>query len=118
MFVPHRKSCGLKADGEASDDHEDAWQEEDEDEEDGAALHRDPVLDEEGEDVSGGGQRHPHLPPALLLLLLVRQVKSQLFRLAKARPQFILLHLNGNLRNARWLENIHLHWNLFPPGRE
>ena len=51
MFVPHRKSCGLKADGEASDDHEDAWQEEDEDEEDRAPFHRDPVLDEEGEDV-------------------------------------------------------------------
>ena len=49
--IPHWKPCGLKANGEASDDHEDAGEEEDEDEEDGAALHCDPVLDEKGEDV-------------------------------------------------------------------
>ena len=93
---PHRKPSGLETNGEASDDHEDAGQEEDEDEEDGTALHRDPVLDEEGKDVPGGGQGEPHLPPLLLLLLLLGQVKAKLFWLAGARPQFILLYLNGN----------------------
>ena len=53
--IAHRKPCGLKANGEAGDDHEDAGEEEDEDEEDRAALHSDPVLDQESEDVPGGG---------------------------------------------------------------
>ena len=91
MFVPHRKSCGLKADGEASDDHEDAWQEEDEDEEDRAPFHRDPVLDEEGEDVPGRGQGDPHLFPFLRILL--RKVKVRLLWLTGARIQLVFFHL-------------------------
>ena len=91
MFVPHRKSCGLKADGEASDDHEDAWQEEDEDEEDRAPFHRDPVLDEEGEDVPGRGQGDPHLFP--LLRILLRKVKARLLWLTGARIQLVFFDL-------------------------
>ena len=103
LCKPYRKACRLEANGETSDDHEDAGQEEDKDEEDGAAFHCDPVLDEEGEDVAGGGQRDPHLPPALLLLLL-SQVKAELFWLARGRPKFVLLYLNGSPRNVRPLD--------------
>ena len=91
LHKPYRKACRLEANGETSDDHEDAGQEEDEDEEDGAALHRDPVLDKKGEDVPGGGQGDLHLLLHLLLL------KAQLFWLAGARLKLILLYLTGNL---------------------
>ena len=47
---------GVEADGDAGEEHEDAGHKEDEDEEDGATLHRDPVLDEESQDVGEGGQ--------------------------------------------------------------
>ena len=48
---PNGQVDRVDADGDARQDHEYARQEEDEDEEDWVPLHRDPVLDEEGEDV-------------------------------------------------------------------
>ena len=48
---PNRQVDRVDADRDARQDHEYAWQEEDENEEDRVPLHRDPVLDEEGEDV-------------------------------------------------------------------
>ena len=76
IVANHLQPSGLETNSEAGDDHEDAGQEEDEDEQDRAALHSDPVLDQEGEDVPGGGEDHLlglRLPP-----LLPSQVKVKL----------------------------------------
>ena len=55
IVANHLQPSGLESNSEAGDDHEDTREEEDEDEEDRAALHSDPVLDQESEDVPGGG---------------------------------------------------------------
>ena len=65
---PDGQVNGVDANGDARQDHEYAWQEEDEDEEDWVPLHRDPVLDEEREDVRELWSR---TSPAWLLLLIV-----------------------------------------------
>ena len=75
---PDGQVNGVDANGDASEDHEDAGQEEDEDEEHRVPLHRDPVLDEEREDVrelwSSAG------PAGLLLVIFVAVEKRILDR--------------------------------------
>ena len=91
IVANHLQPNGLETNSEAGDDHEDAGEEEDEDEEDRAPFHRDPVLDEEGEDVPGRGQGDPHLFPFLCILL--RKLKVRLHWPTGARIQLVFFYL-------------------------
>ena len=70
---PDGQVNGVDANGDAGEDHEDAGQEEDEDEEDRVPLHRDPVLDEEREDVR---EFWSVASPAWRILLIVIAVEK------------------------------------------
>ena len=71
---PDGQVNGVDANGDASEDHEDAGQEEDEDEENRVPLHRDPVLDEERKDVRELWSRTG--PTWLLFLIVIAEEKN------------------------------------------